>query len=59
MQKRIKIRVKNWQKFIWSSWAVGQLGMSQIGDSLVKIDTKFRDYLMSFVQLLFVFHGKT
>ena len=32
---------------------------SQIDDSLVKIDTKFHDYSMSFFQVLFVFHAQT
>ena len=30
--------------------------MSQIDGSLVQIDTKFHDYFMPFIQILFVFH---
>ena len=30
--------------------------MSQIDRNLVQIDTKFHDYSMSFIQVLFVFH---
>ena len=33
--------------------------MSQIDDSLVQIDTKFRDHSMSFIQVLFVFCAGT
>ena len=33
--------------------------MSQIHDSLVQIDSKFHDYSMSFIQLLFDFHAGT
>jgi len=33
--------------------------MSQIDGSLAQIDTKFRDYSMSFIQVWFVFHAKT
>ena len=33
--------------------------MSQIDGSLVQIDTKFHDYSMSFIQVLFVFNAKT
>ena len=32
---------------------------SQIGGNLAKINTKFHDYSMSFIQLLFVYHGET
>ena len=33
--------------------------MSQIDGSLVQIDTKFYDYSMSFIQVLFVVHAGT
>ena len=33
--------------------------MSQIHCSLVQIDTKFHEYSMSFIQVLFVFHAGT
>ena len=33
--------------------------MSQIDSSLVQTDSKFHDYFMSFIQVLFVFHPQT
>ena len=33
--------------------------ISQIDDSLIEIETKFYEYPMSIVQVLFVFHAKT
>ena len=33
--------------------------MSQVDGNLVEIDTKFHDYFMSFIHVLFVFHAKT
>ena len=32
---------------------------TRLGGSLVQIDTKFHDYSMSFIQVLFVFHAGT
>ena len=59
----------NWAKVLCIFWHVSRKifdmdsrgnSMSQIGCSLLQIDTKFRDYSMSFIQALFVFrtwHG--
>ena len=45
--------------WVWILMEIPCHFISQIDDSLVEIYTKFHDYSMSFIQVLFVFHAQT
>ena len=45
-----------YENMTWIPMEIPYHFMSQMDDGLVKIDTKFHDYSMSFIQVLFVFH---